>query len=385
MLSSDISTTCGTNHPSKKESSEIVSYISEAEASKILAIIEEFAIEGQVTEIIPWGNGLINDTYRINTDGQEDYLLQRVNGKVYDNVDGIIRNIYLVTETIRKQKFYLRNGRQKQDLHLILRKNGELYLKDPDGSGSGWRVYNFIKDAYSIEVATEPFEMYKSGILLGQFHYLMRDFPIEDIIATYPHFHDPVYHYHRLLQAAETDLTGRAAQVQEELDFFRKHEGQYSYFNDRILQNQIPIRLTHNDAKINNVMFDRENKEPICMVDLDTIMPGIIPFDFGDAIRSAMCTGKDTGPDMDISRIHCDMDIYTHFYRGFLEGCQGILTQEEIDDLPHGAIMIAMENAMRYLEDYLNGNVYFKVKYEEQNLIKTRMHIRLAEDMMLRL
>ena len=345
----------------------------------IKKIIEEFRIKGQVTQIIPWGNGLINDTYRVNTDSDQDYLLQRVNGKVYSNVEGMMQNIYLVTETIRKQKFYLRDGRQKQELYLIPAKDGAFYRKEEDGSG--WRVYNFFKNAYSMEVATDAFEMYKAGILLGQFHYLLRDFPVDQLIMTHPNFHDPAHRYQQLLEAASLNHVGRRQEVEEELAFFEKHIADYNYFNLRMIMEELPLRVNHNDAKINNIMFDVDNVEPICMVDLDTIMPGLLPYDFGDAIRSAMCTGKDTGEDMDITSICCDMDIYQNYYKGFLEGCQGMLTEEEIKDLPVAARMIALENAMRYLTDYLNGDTYFKVKYEKQNLIKTRMHIQLVKDM----
>lgn len=346
---------------------------------RIRDIIEEFQIEGNVTEIIPWGNGLINDTFRVNTDSGQDYILQRVNGKVYSNVEGMMRNIYRVTETIRKQKFYLEDGRQKEELYLIPRKDGNYYRQDEDGSG--WRVYNFFKHSYSMEVATDPVEIEKAGVLLGQFHYLLRDFPVDQLIMTHPNFHDPAHRYQQLLEAACEDRVGRRHEVEKELSFFEDHIDEYNYFNLRLIMNELPLRVNHNDAKINNIMFDTISKEALCMVDLDTIMPGLLPYDFGDAVRSVMCTGKDTGEDMDIQSVTFDMDIYDHYYRGFIEGCQGMLTEEEIKDLPVAARQIAMENAMRYLTDYLNGDEYFKVKYAKQNLIKTRMHIRLVEDM----
>ena len=347
---------------------------------RIYEIIREFDIEGNVTEILPWGNGLINDTFRINTDTGVDYLMQRINGSVYTNIDGMMQNIYMVTERIRKQTFYLRNGRTKQSLYLVPLKNGALYYKDPV-ENCGWRIYNFMKDAYSIEVADQPFEMYKSGMILGQFHYLLRDFPVEEMIVTIPDFHNPAVHYKNLLKAAAEDRAGRVCEVAGELEFFRQNQDKYDYFNRAMEEGRLPIRVNHNDPKVNNVMFDRENAEPICMVDLDTIMPGIIPFDFGDAIRSAMCTGRDRGDATNFDAIGCDLETYELYHKGFVEGCQGILTPEELSDLPKGAILIAYESAMRYLADYLNGDTYYKIKYPGQNLVKTRMHIRLAQDL----
>ena len=361
----------------------------------IYNIADQFNIRGRIAEIVPWGNGLINDTYRIRTDADEYYLLQRINNQVCPDVDGLMENIVFVTETINRREFFLRDGRKKQSMRVIRTKDARNYYRDP--SGKCFRVYNFLMDSYSIEVANDSFEAMKAGVLLGQFHYLLRDFPVEELNVVMPKFHDPAENYRRLLAAVEkhraaadiyagaADGTAIGHDISEELAFFAAHEDIYSCLTEAHERGELPLRVNHNDAKINNIMFDRKMSEPICMVDLDTVMPGLLPYDFGDAIRSCMCTGKDK-PEyagVPISSLSVlDRGLYHSYKKGFLEGAGDMLTEKELEYLPMGAVLIAVENAMRYLKDYLEGNVYFKVKYPAQNLVKTRMHIRLAEELM---
>ncbi len=344
------------------------------------SIIDQFHTEGKISEIIPWGNGLINDTYKICTAEGPAYLMQRMNEANYPDLDGLMHNIYRVTEKIAEQTFYfLKDGSPKQELRLIPLRNGDIYYRHPDLGC--WRMYNFMSGTYSIEKADARVDILKTGVILGQFHYLLRDFPVEDMVVTVPDFHNPKEHYKKLLRAVSENKLGRACEIQEELAFFESMKDNYDLLNDAYAQGLLPLRVNHNDPKINNIMFDERTDEPICMVDLDTMMPGLIAYDFGDAIRSCMCTGKDY-PDMTFDKPVFDRHLYHFYLTGFIEGTQGMLTASEMWSLPIGARLIALESGIRYLTDYLNGDVYLKTRYPKQNLVKCRLHIKLARDIM---
>ena len=348
--------------------------------ARIRQICRNFKITGEITEVIPWGNGLINDTFRVNTDAGEDYLLQRVNEQVYPDLDGMMGNILRVTEFINRQTFYLPDGQAKQSLHVIPTVDGKPYFRD--AAGSCFRIYNFMQNTYCMEVAEDPEKIGQAGVILGQFHYLLRDFPVSELAIIIPDFHHPIMHYEKLLLATLMDRAGHLSSVEPEIDFFTRYSDLYEILSQAHEDGRLPLRVNHNDAKINNIMFDAASGEPLCMVDLDTVMPGLLPYDFGDAIRSCMCTGRDGLCREHMPEHMLDMASYEAYRKGFLAGCQGILTPAEEADLPAGALLIAAENGMRYLTDYLNGNIYFKVKYPEQNLVKARMHMRLAEDLL---
>lgn len=349
----------------------------------IYNVAKHFQMDGEIKEIIPWGNGLVNHTYRINTSGKCDYLLQQMNTYAYPDIDGMMQNIYMVTEALNSHKFYLADGTAKVNISVIPQKNGQIYYHTDDDCY--FRVYNFIKDTSSIEKATTCENAYQAGVILGQFHDLLQNFPVEQLHMTVEDFHNPAKHYRNLLDAADADILGRLSEVRDELEFFKQYEPMYHYFEEAGKNHTLPLRVTHNDTKINNFMFANTTGESICMVDLDTIMPGYIATDFGDAIRSIMCTGKDTGIDTDCSKTEFRMDFYEAYRRGFLEWTGNFLTEEEIASLPVGTKLVCLESGMRYLADYLKGDLYLKIHYEKQNLIKTRMHIRLAQDMMKKL
>lgn len=351
----------------------------------LYSIFSMFATSGSATKIEAWGNGLINDTYRVYTDSGEEYLFQRINGKVYTDLDGTIENIYRVTTWLNEKVFYMKNGAEKQKISLIPMKNGELIYKEADGNG--WRVYNFMKNTYCVKYADKEKleEVRQLGVLLGQFHFLLRDYPVETLHVTIPHFYDPMRHYEKLKKLAEDNVNDCQTKLAAELRFLDEMKNQYELISKAYEAGEIPLRVNHNDPKINNIMFDCETNEPLCMVDLDTVMPGLIPYDFGDGVRSIMCTGKDKGAGMKIEEGIFNKEMYDKYLEGFLDGfadqTEPVLTEKEIEYLPLGAKLVALQSAMRYLTDYINGNIYFKVSYPEQNLVKARMHIQLAKEM----
>ncbi|MCQ2508363.1 MAG: aminoglycoside phosphotransferase family protein [Dorea sp.] len=343
-------------------------------------IVDQFNIEGSLTEIIPWGNGLMNATFRVKTT-REDYLLQRMNESAYPDIPAMIDNIQMVTEWIRKSDYYFSDGRKKPTLCLILGKNGGRFIRMPDGSS--WRMYNFMKDTFCIEMVESYDQAYKLGETLGRFQYRLHDFPVYQMHVTVKDFHNPWAHYLKLMKTVGMDPLGRVSEVKEELEFIRRARRwiEFDFFKREVESGRIPLRANHNDTKINNILFDRSSGESIFMVDLDTLMPGIVAWDFGDAIRSCMCTGKDRLEGAGTF----DRQLYDIYKKGFLDGARGVLTKKEEDTLDKGAILIVLESAMRYLEDYLNGDTYLKTSYPGQNLVKARMHMKLAEEMMLEL
>ena len=345
---------------------------------KIEEIIRHFAIPYVITRVIPWGNGLINDTYRIYTDAGDDYLMQRMNTSVYSSAEELMTNIFRVTSFIARHEFHLYNGEKKDGMHLIPLKDGRLYYEDEDGSC--WRVYNFLRNSYSIEKAENADQCYHAGLILGQFHYMLQYFPIDELYEILPGFHDFASRLDQLNAAFSADVCGRAGEVRAEVEFLNAQRDRLHYFEDALRNGRIPLRVNHNDTKINNFMFTRSTDQPICMVDLDTMQPGLLAFDFGDGIRSVMCTGRDR-EGMDFSDISFREDFYESYLKGFLEYCGTVMTEEERRSLPLGAKLILLGNAMRYLTDYLQGDQYFKVKYPSQNLTKCRLHLAVLRDM----
>ena len=248
-----------------------------------------------------------------------------------------------------------------------------------DSQGEYWRAYTFIEHATCFDQVEKPEDFYESAVAFGNFQRLLADYPVEKLHETIPGFHDTKARFEVFKKAVEVDVCKRASSVKQEIDFVLAREDVADYFGDLIAKNEVPFRVTHNDTKLNNIMIDNETRKGICVIDLDTVMPGLAMNDFGDSIRFGASTGLEDEPDLD--KVWCDMNLFELYTKGFIEGCGGKLTKQEIALLPMGAKVMTFECGMRFLTDYLQGDTYFKIHRPQQNLDRCRTQFKLVWDM----
>lgn len=330
--------------------------------NNLTEVITEFCIEGQVRSITETGNGHINDTYLVCTDCG-NYILQRINTVVFRDPEALMENVVAVTEHIGGELMY------------IPTRNGGYYYMD---SGNCWRMMTCIENSYSCESSDDPEIFYEIGKAYGTFISDLADFPAESLHETIAGFHDTRKRYSALLRAVERDETRRKNNALDEIRFAVKHEKDVDILSEMAANGELPLRVTHNDTKINNVLLDVDTNRGVCVIDLDTVMPGLAVNDFGDAVRSGACTGRED--EKDISRIGLDLDIYRSLAQGFCEGFPD-MTPTEHRMMPYGAKIMTLECGIRFLTDYLEGDKYFKTDYPDHNLVRCRTQFRLVQDM----
>lgn len=339
-----------------------------------------FQFNGRLVDVKPITLGHINDTYAVTMDqpdGQRRrYILQRINHTVFQNPPQVMQNIEAVTEHIRAKVIAAGGDPERETVNLVLTQDGQSYLHTEDGNY--WRATQFIEGARTYDEATGPL-FYNAGKAFGQFMRLLDDFPADSLHETIPQFHDTRKRYNDLMEAVENDAAGRAAQVQAEIDFAKAREADASVVVDLIAAGKIPLRVTHNDTKLNNVMICDTTGEAICVVDLDTVMPGSALYDFGDAVRFGASTAAED--ETDLSKVGIDLELFRQFTEGYLAAAGDVLTGTELDLLAFSAKLITYELGMRFLTDYLNGDVYFKIHRPDHNLERARAQFRLVEDM----
>ena len=248
-----------------------------------------------------------------------------------------------------------------------------------DSNGDYWRCYVFIEGARTYDQVESMEDFYESAVSFGNFQRLLADYPAETLHETIEGFHDTKARFEVFKQAVADDVCGRVASVQKEIDFVLAHEDVAHVFGDMLANGELPLRVTHNDTKLNNIMIDDVTRKGICVIDLDTVMPGLAMNDFGDSIRFGASTAAEDEKDLD--KVSCDMELFDIYAKGFIEGCGGRLTEKEIEMLPMGAKVMTYECGMRFLTDYLQGDVYFKVHREGHNLDRCRTQFKLVEDM----
>lgn len=248
-----------------------------------------------------------------------------------------------------------------------------------DSQGDYWRAYKFIEGATSYDQVETPEDFYQSAVSFGNFQRLLADYPAETLHETIVGFHDTKARFATFKKAVEEDVCGRAASVQKEIDFVLAHEDVANVFGDMLANGELPLRVTHNDTKLNNIMIDDKTGKGICVIDLDTVMPGLAMNDFGDSIRFGASTAAED--EQDLSKVSCDMELFDVYAKGFIEGCGGKLTQKEIEMMPMGAKVMTFECGMRFLTDHLQGDTYFKIHRENHNLDRCRTQFKLVEDM----
>lgn len=348
---------------------------------QIKKIVDGFDFTGELVSCRPCGSGHINGTYllkyRIGNMGSIKVILQKINGDIFKNPEELMDNIAGVTEHLRCKIIENGGDPEREVLNLIPAKDGKKYLIDENGAY--WRSYIFITEAVSYDLVEKPEDFYESAVAFGRFQEMLADYPAETLHETIRDFHDTKKRLQALKNAVKEDVCHRASGVQKEINFALEHEEIADVFGDLLRKGELPLRVTHNDTKLNNVMIDLATGKGICVVDLDTVMPGLAMNDFGDAIRFGASTALED--EKDLSKVSCNMELYEAYVKGFLESCGDKLTRKEIELLPMGAKVMTYECGIRFLTDYLEGDHYYKIDREEHNLDRCRTQFKLVKDM----
>lgn len=342
--------------------------------------LEGFDIPGRFVECVPCGNGHINDTYMVTFEEENGlcrYSLQHMNRSVFKDPVSLMNNILHVTAYLKEQIRSQGGDPQRETLDFVCTKTGEPYFVD--SYGEYWRAYHFVEDAYALEKISNPQDFYESAVAFGHFQRMLADFPADSLTETIAGFHDTKARFAAFEQAVEADVCHRAEGVQQEIRFVRDRYDVACVLGDLLEAGKLPLRVTHNDTKSNNVLIDKATGRGLCVIDLDTVMPGLAVNDFGDSIRFGASTGAED--EKDLSKIWCDLELYETYMKGFVEGCGGTLTDMEIECLPVGARVMTYECGMRFLTDYLSGDTYFKTAYPTHNLDRARTQFKLVWDM----
>lgn len=337
--------------------------------------VSHFCIEKETGEVCPWGSGHINDTFLV--DGDTRYILQRMNSSIFTKPMEVMENIMGVTGFLREKIRNSGGDEMRETLTVILSEDGKPAYQDM--FGDYWRMYYMIEDAVCYNQVQTDQDFYEAAKAFGNFGCLLSDYPAKTLHETIPGFHDTRARYEAFVRAVEADVCGRAESVREEISFFRERKDITGVLGQMQAEGKLPLRVTHNDTKLNNIMIDKKTGKGICVIDLDTVMPGLAVHDFGDSIRFGASTGAED--ETDLSKVSLDLHLFELYTKGFLEGSQGSLTDLEIAMLPMGAKVMTYECGIRFLMDYLQGDIYFKTHREGHNLDRCRTQMKLVADM----
>jgi len=342
-------------------------------------ISSQFNLNGNIDKIEPFGNGHINDTFKIFIEEPElpDYILQRKNHLVFKDIPGMMQNIVRVTNHIRKklEEEGVEDISKKVITHIPCA-DGSYFYKDD--KGNYWTVFLFIPGSQSVEKIENYNHAYLAGKGFGKFQEQLADLPGEPLNETIVDFHNIEFRYRNFRKALEINYQNRVAATQPEIDFALQHEAEMHTLIEAQKAGEIPLRITHNDTKINNILFN-EKGEILCVIDLDTVMPGLVHFDFGDAIRTAACTTEEDETNLD--KITINLEIFEAFAKGFLEETKSFLTDKEISLLAHASKFMTFIMGIRFLTDYLEGDVYYKIKHAQHNIERARAQFKLVSEM----
>ena len=343
---------------------------------KVNNIVSQFNLDATVNSIEPYGNGLINSTFLITAINKHNstkrFILQKINCNVFPNGDSLIENVEKVTAHLRS----VCNDPRKV-LSLVPTHNLSNHITDSDGSI--WRVFNFVENSICLEHIENYDDFYECGFGFGNFHHMLKDFPVNTLVEVIPDFHNTPKRFEALKKAVSGDICGRAASVRNEIEFFMSEASFYQILYDNYAAKKLPLRVTHNDTKSNNILLDATTRKALCVIDLDTVMPGFSVNDFGDAIRFGASTAAED--EKDLSKVSLSLELFNAYTKGFITGCGDCLCKDEIALLPEGAKMMTLECGMRFLTDYLQGDTYFHTTYKEHNLVRARTQIELVKDM----
>ncbi len=344
----------------------------------ILRVCRAFGVEGELLETRTFTDGHINSTVLAifeNGSQQEKVLVQRINTNVFKDPDALMQNIVNVTHFLRKKIRAAGGDPERETLHFLKTADGGLYYNDESGC---WRIYRFIDNSYTYNMidSTEVFR--NAGESFGKFQKLLNDYPSETLKETIPDFHNTPKRVENLEKSIKADVASRAAEVQKEIDFALSRKDKTSLALNLCENGEIPLRVTHNDTKLNNILFDAKTHKGLCVIDLDTIMPGLSLYDFGDAIRFGAKTADEDEPDL--SKVSISLDLYEAYTKGYLSSCASALTRAEVDTLAFSAFLMTYECGVRFLTDYLDGDVYFRTAYPQHNLVRARNQFKMVEE-----
>ena len=344
----------------------------------ILRLTDRFALPDGERKAEPFGNGHINNTFLITVSGvKERYILQRINSYVFPRPLEVMENMAHVTEYLRERIREEGGDPERETIRLIPSVTGEYWTEDQDGGI--WRMMLCVSDTVSPEHPDDPAILEECGKAFGIFTRRLKDFPASTLHETIRAFHDTPARFRQLEDAVAADPCGRLKDVEAELNFARARETDTRILTDALAAGKLPLRVTHNDTKVNNVLLDRETGKAVCVVDLDTVMPGLLAYDFGDAIRVGACSTEEDEPDT--GKVRLLLPEFEAFARGFLRELAGTLSEEEVLSLETGARLMTLENGLRFLADHLNGDKYFRIHRPGQNLDRARTQFALVADM----
>lgn len=341
-----------------------------------------FGFGNKCSYVRPFGAGHINETYAVympNEEGEDElmYVLQRVNKNVFKNPDAVMENIFGVTEFLRRVIREDGGDPDRETLSYIKTKIGENYFEDTDGFP--WRCYNYISDSVCYQSAENAEQFYQSARSFGHFLKQLGDYPAETLHETIPKFHDTESRLADFKRALKRDVKNRARTCRREIRFVLDREKDCSVLMEQVRQGNLPLRVTHNDTKLNNILFDEETNKGLCIIDLDTIMPGLALSDYGDSIRFGASTAAED--EQDLNKVHFSLELFEAYTRGYLEAAGDVLTPTEKEYLPWGARLLTLECGIRFLTDYLQGDTYFKTEYTDHNLVRARTQFKLVDEM----
>ncbi|MBR1810835.1 MAG: aminoglycoside phosphotransferase family protein [Clostridia bacterium] len=348
---------------------------------KISQIAEQFSIAGTCIEASIVKSGHINSTYkavfRQQTGAQRAYLIQKINSRVFPDPDRLMHNIALVTAHLREKILREGGDANRETLTFLQAQDGKYYFRDENGEN--WRICYFIDDTYSCDYVKNSKIFLNSGASFGIFQRRLADLPGSALYETIPDFHDTEKRFAALQAAIDENRAGRIDTCRNEITFALARQQDCGVLVSMIRQRKLPLRVTHNDTKLNNILFDNKTNQGICIVDLDTVMPGLALYDFGDSIRFGANTAAEDEPD--ITKVSLNIDLYQAYTEGYLSTAGQSLTETEAALLPFSSKLMTYECGIRFLTDYLNGDAYFKTAYAEHNLVRCRAQLALVADM----
>ena len=329
-----------------------------------------FRITGEPISCVNFGHGHINSTFKIETDTGNKYILQRINHHVFKDPVRLMGNISAVTEYLRE-----RVEDPRMALRYVPTQDGQYCYKDEEGQY--WRMNDYV-GGFCLDTPESEEDFYQSALAFGRFQSLLADFPAETLFETIPEFHNTIDRYRQFKEVLAKDPCGRLAEVQAEVDFVMEREELGGTLQRMRESGELPLRVTHNDTKLNNVLLDRDTRKSLCVLDLDTVMPGLSLYDFGDSIRFGAATAAEDEKDLD--KMTMDLNLFRVYTKGFMEACP-TLTDKEVEMLPMGALLMTLECGLRFLADYIDGDHYYRIAYPEHNLDRARTQLKLVADM----
>lgn len=347
-----------------------------------LAFVQrQFDLPGTFQSSETLNNGHINTTFVLDfqtADGAvQSYVVQKINTYVFKDPDTLMENIVGVTSFLRREIEKSGGDPERETLTFLPCANGKYYAKDENGAC--WRCYRHIGEVYTCNIIDSEEVFKNAGAAFGSFQKMLADYPSETLKETIPNFHNTYSRFLDFEKAVRDNLSGRRDQVEAEIEFLRAREADTRVLLDLMDKGELPLRVTHNDTKLNNILFDNKTNHGICIIDLDTVMPGLALYDFGDSIRFGANTASED--EKDLSKVSLSLPLYKAYVEGYLGVAKDSLTACEIEYLPFSAKLMTLECGMRFLTDFLNGDTYFKTEYPEHNLVRCRTQFKLVEDM----